>query len=156
MFRDRPQANATFDDAFGGRGTAAGDRPGGGDRVVTLLGTGVLGLQGLLGVALLVAGGTKLADEEIHVSQFEHFGYPQWFRTLTGSTEVLAALALLAGVVTTPLVGLVGGGLAAVVMVGALASHVRIGDDVDDMTGPLVLLVLAAVVTAYHAVGVVG
>lgn len=122
---------------------------------MTLASTGVLVLQVVLGVALLVSGGTKLADEKVHVDQFDRLGLPQWFRTATGGLEVVAAVALFVSVVVAP-AALAGGLLGVAVLGGALVTHVSAGDDAEDMRGPGVLLALAVVVTAYHVVGVVG
>jgi uncharacterized membrane protein YphA (DoxX/SURF4 family) len=114
---------------------------------MSLVGTALLGVQGLLGVAELAAGGTKLAGVESQVEAFEHLGYPQWFRLVTGGLELLAGVALLVGLAVQPLLPLGGSVLAAVVLVGALGSHLRAGDPASEMVPAAVLLVLALVVT---------
>jgi uncharacterized membrane protein YphA (DoxX/SURF4 family) len=118
---------------------------------MTIAGTALLGVQGLLGIAEAAAGGTKLAGADSQVEVFEHLGYPQWFRLITGGLEVTAGLALLAGFVVSPLLALGGSVLAIVVLLGALGSHVRAGDEPSEMVPAAVLLVLAAVVTWNHA-----
>lgn len=115
------------------------------------VGTALLGVQGLLGVAELAAGGTKLAGAQSQVDVFEHLGYPQWFRLVTGGLEVTAGLALLAGFVVGPSLGVGGSVLAGVVLVGALGSHLRAGDEPGEMVPAAVLLVLATVVIWNHA-----
>jgi uncharacterized membrane protein YphA (DoxX/SURF4 family) len=52
-------------------------------------------LQALLAVAFLAAGGSKLAGVQQMVALFDQIGVGQWFRFVTGSVEVGAALALL-------------------------------------------------------------
>ena len=42
-------------------------------------------LQALLGLAFLGAGGQKLAGTDQMVNDFDRYGYPQWFRIVTGS-----------------------------------------------------------------------
>lgn len=113
---------------------------------MSLVGTALLGVQGLLGIAEVAAGGTKLAGVDSQVEVFEHLGYPQWFRLVTGGLEVTAGLALLAAFVVAPSLALAGGLLAAAVLVGALGSHVRASDDPGEMVPAAVLLVLAGIV----------
>jgi uncharacterized membrane protein YphA (DoxX/SURF4 family) len=117
---------------------------------MSLLETVLLGVQGLLGVAVVAAGGTKLAGVDSQVEVFEHLGYPQWFRVITGGLEVAAGIALLAGFVVAPRLALAGSLLAVIVLVGALGSHVRAGDSPGEMVPAAVLLVLAALVTWGH------
>ncbi|MDY6819186.1 MAG: DoxX family protein [Halobacteriales archaeon] len=113
---------------------------------MSLVSTALLGVQGLLGIAELAAGGTKLVGMESQVEVFEHLGYPQWFRLVTGGFELLAGVALLISLVVQPLLALGGSVLAIVVLVGALGSHIRAGDAVSEMVPAAVLLVLALVV----------
>ncbi|WP_440008641.1 DoxX family protein [Halomicrococcus sp. SG-WS-1] len=114
----------------------------------------LLALQGLLGVAMVGAGGTKLVGTETHVEDFERFGYPQWFRVVTGSLEFLGALGLLVAFVTTDTFALAGGILVVVVLVGAIATHVKASDSLPEALPATALLVLALVVT-WNYVGIV-
>lgn len=118
---------------------------------MSLLGTAMLGIQGLLGVGMLGAGGTKLAGAETQVETFEHLGYPQWFRIFTGTLEVTAALALLAAFFLTSSLALAGSLVVIAVLLGALGSHVAVGDNLREMAPAAVLLVLAVAVTWNHA-----
>lgn len=117
---------------------------------MTLVETMLLGLQGILGVAMAGAGGTKLAGAETHVEDFERFGYPQWFRLATGSVEVLAALGLLLAFVTSPPLALAGGALTVLVLGGALLTHVRTGDPLSDAVPAAALLVVGLAVVWNH------
>jgi putative oxidoreductase len=75
-------------------------------------------LQILLALAFLAASGSKLAGVAPMVKMFDDIGFGQWFRVVTGLTEVAAALLLL----TTGLAGL-GGLVVLCTMLGATATH---------------------------------
>jgi putative oxidoreductase len=80
-------------------------------------------LQVLVALAMLAAGGSKLAGVEPMVQQFETIGLGQWFRYLTGGIEVAGAVLLL-----VPRLSGVGALLLACVMAGAVAAHlVKLG-----------------------------
>ncbi|MGF1470683.1 MAG: DoxX family protein [Rubrobacteraceae bacterium] len=102
-------------------------------------------LQVVLGLVFLGAGGSKLAGTQQMVGMFEHFKYPRWFMYFTGIVEVTGALAVLAGIFV-PVLAVLGGLLLAATMVGALATHIRVGDPGSMMAPPAILLVLAIVV----------
>ncbi len=76
-----------------------------------------------IGVAgmFLLAGGSKIAGAAMHVQLFDAIGIGQWFRYLTGSIEVTAAVLLL-----IPQLAIVGALLAIPTMVGAIATHLFI------------------------------
>jgi uncharacterized membrane protein YphA (DoxX/SURF4 family) len=106
------------------------------------------GLQGLLGVAMLVSGGTKLAGLDRHVESFEQWVYPQWFRVLTGGIEAAGGLGLLAGR-RRPSAAVVGGGLVSGTMLGAVYTHlVRAPDPPSVAARPVAPFALAALLTA--------
>jgi putative oxidoreductase len=96
-------------------------------------------LQVLLAAAFLMAGASKLAGAEMMVGQFEAIGLGQWFRYLTGSLEVVAAILLL-----IPRRSGYGALLLIPIMLGAAATHVVVFKNSPAV--PLVLLALAAVV----------
>jgi uncharacterized membrane protein YphA (DoxX/SURF4 family) len=52
-------------------------------------------LQILLALVYLAAGSAKLAGAPMMVQVFEVIGFGQWFRIVTGSVEIVGALALL-------------------------------------------------------------
>jgi hypothetical protein len=78
-------------------------------------------LQGLAAFAFLAAGGSKLASAAAMVEMFAKIGAGQWFRYLTGTLEVIGAVALLAR--RTAFYGAV---LLATVMVGAIVTHLAV------------------------------
>jgi uncharacterized membrane protein YphA (DoxX/SURF4 family) len=78
-------------------------------------------LQILLVVALVAAGGSKLAGSVPMVAMFDQIGAGQWLRYLTGSLEFLgAALVLIPGY------AFYGAFLLALVMSGATLTHIFI------------------------------
>lgn len=53
------------------------------------------GLAGLLALAFLGAGLSKLAGAEMHVVHFRQWGYPAWTRYVVGLLEIGMAVGLL-------------------------------------------------------------
>ena len=78
-------------------------------------------LQGLAAAAFLAAGGSKLAATPAMVEMFAKIGAGQWFRYLTGALEVIGAVALL-----VPRATFYGAALLAIVMVGAIVTHLAV------------------------------
>ena len=108
--------------------------------------------QVLLGAAFLGAGGQKLAGTDQMIEDFDRYGYPQWFRVVTGTVEVAGAVGMLAGLfrpAVTPLAGL----LLSATMAGALATHVRLKDPAKNMVPPSVLLAMSGAVLAGSTIG---
>lgn len=100
-------------------------------------------LKGLLAAAFLSAGGAKIYGVPMMVENFEHIGFGQWFRYLTGILEVIGAI-----VVLVPGVAAFGGVLLICIMGGAVATHLLlIGGSV---VPAIILLILSAVVVYAH------
>jgi putative oxidoreductase len=70
---------------------------------------------------LILAGGLKLAGVPVMVALFDAIGIGQWFRYVTGSIEVLSAVALL-----VPAWAAFGALLLIPTMVGAVITHLFI------------------------------
>jgi uncharacterized membrane protein YphA (DoxX/SURF4 family) len=102
-------------------------------------------VEGVLGLAFLGAGGSKLMGVKMHVENFQRWGYPQWFRSVTGAVEVVGGVGMLAGIGLRWLGPLAGLWLTAT-MLGAVLTHVRAHESVGKMAPAAVLLVLALVV----------
>ncbi|WP_227357140.1 DoxX family protein [Haladaptatus salinisoli] len=109
--------------------------------------TAILVIQGLLGLIMLASGGVKFIRTDFHTTQFDQFGYPQWFLIVTGGVEVLGGLGLLAGLVFAPILGVLGGFLIATTMIGAILTHlVRVDDPLSASIPAAVFLVAGLVV----------
>lgn len=94
---------------------------------------GSIVLRGLLTVVFLVAAGMKFTAVPFEVEGFARFGYPLWFMYAVGAAQLLGAVLL-----WTRRHVAYGALLLAVVMIGAVGSHLRAGD-------PLLMPVPAAV-----------
>ncbi len=102
----------------------------------------VMILSVLLALAFLSAGGMKLASGDEAGLDFEEWGYPAWFAYLTGILEVAGAVLVL-----IPATRFYGATLLAVVMVGAVFTHVRSAQF--GMVAPAVILLVLASIVAW-------
>ena len=105
--------------------------------------------QVVLGLLFVVIGSMTVAGMNMFVENFRHFGYPQWFRIVTGSLEVLGGIGLLIGIWLPWLAALASAGLA-LVMLGAVLTHLRTRDPLNKIALPIVLEVLAIVVAVSY------
>ena len=96
-------------------------------------------LSGLLSVMFLFAGGFKLSGAQVAVDNFAKWGYPDWFRVVTGVIEVAAGV-----LVVIPRTSLLGAALILPTMVGAVLTHLTHAET-RNVTLPLILFALAAV-----------
>lgn len=117
-----------------------GDGSIGGGRV-NLPTVAILGSQAVLGLGGLGVGGAKVIHQEDQVEDFQRFGYPQWFRIVTGVVEIGAGAGLIAGLLWLPELTLAGGLLLSSVMVGAVVTHLRTGDPPSKAAVPTILLI---------------
>jgi uncharacterized membrane protein YphA (DoxX/SURF4 family) len=76
-------------------------------------------LSGLVALAFMAAGASKLAGAAAMVEVFTKVGLGQWFRYFTGILEVAAGIGLL-----IPRYAFYAAVLLAIVMVGAIIAHV--------------------------------
>ncbi|GHO46188.1 DoxX family protein [Ktedonospora formicarum] len=107
-------------------------------------------LQILLALAFLGSGATKLTRQKQMVDNFENrYHYPLWFMTITGVIEVIAALALIAGI-WAPVLATLGVLLVICTMIGAIATHIRIKDTLPNIIAPTILFVLSVVLLFVH------
>jgi len=111
---------------------------------VSLPTVALLGTQAVLGLVGLGVGGAKVTRQEDQVDDFRRFGYPPWFRTVTGVVEIAAGAGLIAGLLWSPGLTLAGGLLLSSVMVGAVVTHLRTGDPPSKTVVPATLFVLTA------------
>jgi uncharacterized membrane protein YphA (DoxX/SURF4 family) len=103
-------------------------------------------LRGLMVVLFTVAGVMKLTPHPFEVHGFAHFGYAPWFMYAIGLVEFVGAFALLHARLLLPSVAVLGA-----VLVGAVASHLRVGDPLPMALPALVALAMLAALAAIHA-----
>jgi putative oxidoreductase len=96
------------------------------------------GLAVLAALSIGGAGAAKLASTPDLVANFARWGYAPWFVYLAGALEVLGAV-----LVVVPRTRVAGAALLVVVMLGAVATHLRAGEAAE-IVAPLVLGTMAA------------
>ncbi|MED4761509.1 DoxX family protein [Priestia megaterium] len=101
-------------------------------------------LQIILGLGFLMFGFMKFGSQQM-VEGFKHYGYPAWFRVVTGIVEIIAALLVIAGIWNVTLAAL-GGLVIMATMIGAIFTHIKIKDTVKNMMMPIVLFIFGLVV----------
>lgn len=94
-------------------------------------------IAGLLTLAFLGSGATKLIAMEPMPEQFQGWGYPIWFMYVTGLIEVGCA-----ALVAIPKTRLIGGLGLFFTMIGAIGTHL-IHAEFGALVAPSVLLILA-------------
>lgn len=112
-------------------------------------------LQVLLALGFLGTGVPKLASAKSSLVQRDRLRVAPWFWQLTGLLETLGALGMLAGIFVAPIAAIAGIWVA-VIMVGAIGTHLLHRDSVSHFAAPVMLLVLAVVVAVaqWSALGV--
>jgi putative oxidoreductase len=106
-------------------------------------------LQVVLGLLFVAIGSMTVAGRKMFVEAFRGFGYPQWFRVVTGSLEALGGLGLLIGIWVLWLTALASTGLT-LVMLGAVFSQVRTRQPWQRVAFPLLVSVLVVVVAVSY------
>lgn len=91
------------------------------------------------------AGASNMKEE------FSRYGLPEGATYLVGGTKLLLAALLVVGVFWTP-VAAPSAALMAVLMMGAIAAHVRVGDPLRKALPATAMLLLSVVVVAGYAV----
>ncbi len=105
----------------------------------------IIVVQVVLGLLFVLIGSMTVAGMKMFVENFQRFGYPQWFRIVTGSLEVLGGIGLLIGIWLPWLAALASAGLI-LVMLGAVVTEVRTREPLQKIVLPIVLGALAIVV----------
>jgi putative oxidoreductase len=98
-------------------------------------------LSGLVALAFIGAGGSKLAGVPVMVEMFDKVGLGQWFRYFTGLLEVAGAIGLL-----IPRYAIYAAVLLAIVMVGAIIAHVAV---LGGSPAPAAVLLVLSGIIAY-------
>jgi putative oxidoreductase len=105
--------------------------------------------QVVLGLLFLFIGSLTVVGMKALVENFRHFGYPQWFRVVTGSLEALGGAGILIGIWMPLLAELASAGLT-LVMLGAVFTHVRVRDPLKKVAPAIVLGALACLVVVSY------
>lgn len=107
-------------------------------------------VQGLLGLIMMGAGSAKIIGIDIAKRDFERYGYPAWFRFVTGGIEIIGGLGLLVGLVFAPILAVLGGMLISATMIGAILTHLfRVDDPLWRSVGPAIYLTAGLFVTSF-------
>lgn len=106
----------------------------------------------LLALAYVGAGGAKVAGTKLMMEGADHFGISRTAYRGIGALELAGALGLVVGLRIGPL-GTAAAVCLAVLMVGAVATHVRAHDPFSRAAAPAVLAVLAVVTAVLHLAG---
>lgn len=83
------------------------------------------------------------------VSEFAAYGLPAWSCYLVGFLKVASALALLAGLLH-PSLALPAAAVVAILMAGAVAMHLKVGDPFKKSLPAISMLILCAIIIAGH------
>jgi len=110
-------------------------------------------LSVLLGLAFIGAGVGKLRRSEPVTGTLEELGVTPGLQRTIGVLETLGGIGVVAGLAVQPLGILAAIGLV-LMMIGAVAFHVRARDTAKNTVGALVLLVFSAGVLAIQSVAV--
>ena len=109
----------------------------------------IIVVQVVLGLLFVLIGSMTVAGMKMFVENFRRFGYPQWFRLVTGSLEVLGGIGLLIGIWLPWLAELASAGLT-LVMLGAFLTEVRTREPLQKIVLPIVMGALAIVVAVSY------
>src|SRR5579884_2578017 len=114
-----------------------------------MMSTLIIIIQVVLGLLFVSIGSMTVAGRKMFVDNFRQFGYPQWFRVVIGTLEILGGLGLLVGIWLPALAVLASAGLM-LLMLGAASTHVRVKEPLQKILLPLVLGALAIVVAVSY------
>ncbi|MEH7122231.1 DoxX family protein [Bacillus sp. JJ1532] len=103
-------------------------------------------IQGLLAIGFLLFGYIKLRADPMQVDAFNNvYGYGTGFMYVVGAIEVVLGIGLIVGYWKENLV-LIFSGLLAMVMTGAVFTHLQAGQGFGVAMMPFILLILAVIV----------
>jgi len=77
--------------------------------------------------------------------EFEYYGLPVWFMYVVGTLKVTAALGLILGIWMPLLVPFAAGGLI-ILMLGAVAMHIKVSDKLTTYLPALLMLILSTTI----------
>nr|WP_295974906.1 DoxX family protein [uncultured Bacillus sp.] len=98
-------------------------------------------LKIILGLGFLLFGVLKFGSQQME-DNFKHYGYPAWFRVLTGIIEVISAVSVIVGIWHEAFAAW-GSLLLVITMIGAIFTHIKIKDSIKQLVLPSVWLIFA-------------
>ena len=102
------------------------------------------GLQGILALLFLMAGVQKAFGSKMHTEAFAKWGYPQWFRVVTGIVELAAVVLLIIGFWVDGATTL-GAAILIAIGIGGVITHIKVKDTLKDTAMIAILGILALV-----------
>jgi uncharacterized membrane protein YphA (DoxX/SURF4 family) len=81
--------------------------------------------------------------------EFRRYGFPSWMWKVVGTAKVTLAILLLVGIVVPGIAPLAAGAMG-LLMIAAIASHLRVGDPLVKSMPAFVMLLLCIVVVVYY------
>lgn len=102
----------------------------------------------ILGIIFLGAGLIKCNPKTTN-TDFERFGFPKWFKPVSGVIEIISGLLALYGIVQ-PTSAVLGAGLIAITMGGALYSQLKVGDSFTKLLFPLIVLGFSLLILIFN------
>jgi putative oxidoreductase len=106
-------------------------------------------IECLLALMFLVAALSKILGSKQQVEGFKTFGLPQWFRVITGLMQLIGIAALVVGIWEESWAAWAGIWFS-IMMLCAVAVHLRIKDPFSKMMPAIFLLILSVSVTLLH------
>lgn len=101
-------------------------------------------IQLVLGILFLVFGFVKFSSKR-RAEAFDRYGYPQWFRPVSGAIEIIAAILVLYGIINQTSAAW-GGALITIIMIGAIFTQIKIRDPLQKILVPVVVLILGVLI----------
>ncbi|MEC1179657.1 DoxX family protein [Metasolibacillus meyeri] len=105
-------------------------------------------VQAILIVIFLFSGVGKVYGSLMHIQNFTRLQLPQWFRVVTGITQLIGAMGLIVGYFYSQWATIAGIWLA-IIMLGAIFAHIRIKDSFKQTLAAIVLFCLIIVFLLY-------
>ncbi|MGN7356714.1 DoxX family protein [Paenibacillus sp. SAF-054] len=105
-------------------------------------------LQILLAIVFLMTGFMKLSGSKVETEIFENLKLPPWLKVFTGIIQLLAGVGLIVGIWVYVLTFWVSLGIA-IMMFGAMLSHVRAKDPVKIWMIPFILMIIS-IIMVWH------
>ncbi|MGB3160552.1 MAG: DoxX family protein [Carnobacterium sp.] len=101
-------------------------------------------IQLVLGVLFIGAGLIKCNPKKTS-KNFERFGFPNWFKPVSGIIEIGSGILVLSGIVY-PVAAAWGGSFILLTMLGAIYSQLKVGDSFREIVVPVFILGLSLLI----------